>query len=179
MATIPTVRQWMEKPPDTFRPSDDMRRAVNFLSKSNQSALPVIGDDNQLVGLLTEKDALRTIAAWTYDGVAGGTVGDYMSPLQIRLSPDMDLLTALRAFLECNFDCLPVSQGDRLVGCLSRDDVLTGMVAWATAIDDDRDKRLTSPSEIKRPSNIEEMQRVAASHTPDQLAQIFRGSREE
>ena len=56
--------------------------------------------------------------------------------------------------------------------------VLAGMVAWATTIDVDRDKRLSTPSEIERPSNIEEMQRVAASHTHDQLGAIFRGGRE-
>jgi predicted transcriptional regulator len=156
-----------------------MGESINFLSKYEFSAMPVVDEKGALVGLLTEKDALRTIAGWTYDGVAGGTVGDYMSPLRVQLSPKMDLLTAVRAFLGCNFDCLPVIDDNRLVGCLTRDDLLQGMVAWATRIDEDRDKRISSPSEIERPSNIQEMQRVAASHTPDQLAEIFRGSRKD
>ena len=102
-----------------------------------------------------------------------------MSELKVLLAPEMDLLTALRAFLECNFSCLPVTEDNRMIGCLSRDNLLKGMVAWATAIDKDRDKRLSSPSEIDRPSSIEEMQRVAASHTPNQLAEMFRGRRGE
>jgi predicted transcriptional regulator len=169
----------MDKPPEAFRQAKPMREAINFLSKSEFSAMPVTGEEGELVGLLTEKDALRTIAVWTYDGVAGGTVADYMSPLKVKLLPEMDLLTALRAFLECNFACLPVTDKGRIVGCLSRDDLLKGMVAWATAIDEDRDKKRSSLSEIDRPSNIEEMQKVAASHTPSQLAEIFRGGRKE
>ena len=169
----------MNKPPESFHTSGSMREAINRLARSEFSAMPVLGEHGVLVGLLTEKDALRTIAVWAYEGVAGGTVGDYMSPLTVRLTPEMDLLTALRAFLECNFHCLPVTEGAHLVGCLNRDDLLKGMVAWATAIDQDRDKRFSTPSEIERPSNIEEMQRVAASHTPNQLAEIFRGGLEE
>ena len=179
MAHVPTVSEWMDKPPKTFRPTDDMRQAVNLLSKLETSSLPVVNDNGNMVGLLTKKDALRTIAAWSYEGIAGGTVADYMSPLRIQISPDVDLLAALRAFLECNFDCLPVTESRQLVGSLSRDKVLKGMVAWAATIDKDRDKKFSTPSEIERPSNIEEMQRVAASHTPDQLAEIFRGRLDE
>jgi predicted transcriptional regulator len=179
VADAPTVSEWMDDPPEAFRQDEPMRGAINFLSKSEFSAMPVVDDAGSLVGLLTEKDALRTIAGWTYDSVAGGTVADYMSELKVRLASDMDLLTALRAFLECNFACLPVTQGNRMVGCLSRDNLLKGMVAWATAIDEDRDKRLSSPSEIERPSSIEEMQRVAASHTPNQLVEIFRERRDK
>lgn len=179
MAEVPTVRKWMDDPPEAFLQSDPMSGAINFLSKSAFSAMPVVDDAGSLVGLLTEKDALRTIAGWTYDSVAGGTVADYMSELRVLLAPEMDLLTALRAFLECNFACLPVTEDNRMIGCLSRDSLLKGMVAWATAIDKDRDKRLSSLSEIDRPSSIEEMQRVAASHTPNQLAEMFRGRRDE
>ena len=152
-----------------------MRDAVNWLARSSTSATPVLDSDATVVGLLSEKDALRTIAHWGYDQVAGGTVGDHMSTLRVRLTPGMDLLTALRAFLECNFSCLPVIDSDRYVGQLTRSRLLEGMVAWAAAIDIEQDVRLSAIGEAKRPSSIEEMQRVAASHTPDQLARIFGG----
>ncbi|MCP4202680.1 MAG: CBS domain-containing protein [bacterium] len=169
---IPRVREWMEGPTETFGEGDSMRQAVNWLAKESTAAAPVVDSQGRVVGLLTEKDALRTIAHWTYDRVAGGTVGDHMSPLRVRLAPDMDLLTAVRAFLECNFACLPVIEDERYVGQMTRDRLLQGMVAWATAIDAEQDER-QAPQSVERPSSIEEMQRVAASHTPDQLARIF------
>ena len=166
----PTVREWMEGPAKTFGEGDSMRQAVNRLAKESTSAAPVVDSNGRVVGLLSEKDALRTIAHWTYDQVAGGSVGDHMSPLKVHLTPDMDLLTAVRAFLECNFACLPVIEGNRYLGQVTRDRLLKGMVAWATAIDAEQDERHRSQ---ERPSGIEEMQRVAASHTPDQLARIY------
>jgi CBS domain-containing protein len=169
----PTIREWMKQPIRIFRMDDPMSEAIHQLAKSSVAAVPVVDADGQVVGLLSEKQALRTIAGWTYDQVAGGTVGDHMSALSIRLNPDMDLLTALRAFLECDFSFLPVMENGRLVGRLTRNDLLKGMVAWASAIDAEQDERQSTTPEIERPSSIEEMQRVAASHTPDQLAEIF------
>ena len=171
---IPTVREWMEDPTKAFGEDDPMRQAVNRLAKESSAAAPVVDSAGQVVGLLTEKDALRTIAHWTYDRVAGGNVGEHMSPLKVRLSPEMDLLAAVRAFLECHFACLPVLDGDRYVGQLTRDLLLQGMVAWAAAIDAEQDERQASSQDFQRPSSIEAMQRLAASHTPDQLASLFR-----
>lgn len=170
----PTVREWMEDPTKTFGEDDSMREAVNWLAKESSAAVPVVDREGQVVGLLSEKDALRTIAHWTYDRVAGGTVGDDMSRLRVCLTPAMDLLAAVRAFLECNFACLPVLDGGRYVGQMSRARLLQGMVKWAAAIDAEQDERQAVSQSGDRPSSIEEMQRVAASHSPDQLAQLFR-----
>jgi predicted transcriptional regulator len=164
----------MDKPSRTFRKDDSMREALNWLARSSNAAVPVVDNDGHVIGLLTEKDALRTIAHWSYDQVSGGTVGDYMSPLKVRLTPEMDLLKAVRAFLECNFSCLPVIDDQHYVGDVTRSRLLEGMAAWASSIDAEQDHRVSARSEIDRPSSIEEMQRVAASHTPDQLAAIFR-----
>ena len=101
-------------------------------------------------------------------------MGNYMSPLEVMVTPDMDLLTAARAFLECDFACLPVMDGDHLVGRLVRHDVLKGIEKWATEINKERESRLTTTPEHERPTAIEELQKVAASHKRKQLSQIFR-----
>ena len=55
MADVPTVRKWMDDPPEAFLHSDPMSGAINFLSKSEFSAMPVVNDAGSLVGLLTER----------------------------------------------------------------------------------------------------------------------------
>lgn len=173
MAKTPTVREWMKQPIRILRVDDPMTEAINQLAKSSVAAIPVVDAEGKVVGLLSEKEALRTIATWIYEQVAGGFVADHMSALSIRLTPEMDLLTAMRGFLQCDFPFLPVIDEGRLVGRLTRNDLLKGMVAWASAIDEEHDER---QSTIKRPSSIEEMQRAAATCTPDQLAEIFRNN---
>jgi CBS-domain-containing membrane protein len=147
MATTPIVRGVMKKASRTFRVDEEMAPCMSILARSSFAAIPV---------------------------VAGGPVGNYMSPLEVMVTPDMDLLTAARAFLACNFACLPVLENDRLVGRVTRHDVLKGMEKWATAINKERAGRLTQTSPHERPSAMEEIQKVAASHSREQMSQIFR-----
>lgn len=164
----------MKKASKPFHVNEEMAPCMSVLARSSFPAMPVIDDECQVVGVLTEKDVLRTIIDWAYDQRAGGPVGNYMSRLEILVTPDMDLLTAARAFLECDFACLPVLEGDRLVGRVTRHDVLKGMEKWATEINKERATRLKQTSPHERPSAMEEIQKVAASHTPEQMSQIFR-----
>jgi CBS domain-containing protein len=174
MAKTPIVRNYMKKASRTFRADEDMSQAMAVLARSSFPAIPVVDEDGLVVGLLTEKDVVRTIINWAYEQRAGGPVSNYMSPLEVMVTPEMDLLTAARAFLECHFSCLPVMDGDRLVGRLLRHDVLKGIEKWATEINKERETRLTTAPEHERPTAIEELQKVAASHKREELAQIFR-----
>jgi predicted transcriptional regulator len=151
-----------------------MKEAMHDLARSPFPALPVVDSDGHVVGVLSEKDCLRTVSQWAYEGISGGTVGDHMSQLDVRITPDMDLLTAGRVFLECNFSCLPVTDQDHIVGFVHRHEILKGIDRWATAIDRERELRLTTTSGHERPSAIQHMQRVAASHTREQLSQVFK-----
>lgn len=174
MATTPIVRSIMKKASKTFRVDEEMAPCMSVLARSSFAAIPVVNEEGQVVGVLSEKDVLHTIIDWAYDQRAGGPVGNYMSRLEIMVTPDMDLLTAARAFLECNFSCLPVLENDRLVGRVTRHDVLKGMEKWATEINKERASRLKQSSPHERPSAMEEIQKVAASHSREQMMQIFR-----
>jgi CBS domain-containing protein len=174
VAKTPIVKKYMKKPSRTFREDEEMAPCMSILARSSFPAIPVINEDGEVVGLLTEKDVIRTVINWAYDQRAGGNVGLYMSPLEVIVTPEMDLLTAARAFLECNFSCLPVLEGDRLVGRITRHDVLRGLEKWATEINRERAGRLTKTPEHERPSAMAEIQKVAASHTREQLSQIFK-----
>ena len=174
MAKTPIVRAFMKKAARTFHVDDDMADSMSALARSSFAAVPVADDQGQVVGMLSEKDVIRTIIQWAYDQRAGGVVGDYMSSLEVIVAPEMDLLTASRAFLECDFSCLPVMDDDKLVGRLTRHDTLKGIEKWATEINKERAKRLTKTPEHERPSAMGEIQKVASSHTRKQLSQIFR-----
>ncbi|MFC2144196.1 CBS domain-containing protein [Acidobacteriota bacterium] len=174
MAKTPIVKKYMKKASKTFHEDEEMAPCMSILARSSFPAIPIVNDDNEVTGLLTEKDVIRTVINWAYDQRAGGSVGNYMSPLEVMVTPEMDLLTAARAFLECDFSCLPVLDEDRLVGRITRHDVLRGLEKWATEINKERAGRLTKTPEHERPSAMGEIQKVASSHTREQLSQIFR-----
>jgi len=170
----PTVGDVMKKPSRTFELDMPMPEAAEYIARSPVAAVPVVDEDGQVVGLLSEKDCLRAVSRWAYEGVSGGEVKDYMSEITHQLTPQMDLLSAALAFAGCNFACLPVMDGDRLVGRLVRHQLLAELEGWAAKINQELADRVTATPEHKRPSAIPEMLKVVGSHTRQQISQIFR-----
>ena len=151
-----------------------MSEAAGIVARSPVAAIPVINDNGEVIGLLTEKDCLRAVGRWAYEGVSGGIVKDYMSEITAPLTPQMDLLSASLAFIECNFACLPVMDGDQLVGRLVRHELLSAIESWATEINKELTDRVTATPEHQRPSAIPHMLKVVGTATREQISQIFR-----
>ncbi len=174
LVDAPTVRDVMKKPSRTFKIDQPMPEATGIVARSPVAAVPVVDDNGDVVGLLTEKDCLRAVGTWSYEGVSGGVVKDYMSELTVHLTSQMDLLSASLAFIECNFACLPVIDDDRLVGRLVRHELLTAIERWATEVNKELTDRVTATSAHDRPSAIPHMLKVVGSATREQISQIFR-----
>ena len=82
MAKTPIVKDH-EKGGPHVQGQDDMADCMSTLARSSFAAVPVVDEDGFVVGLLSEKDVLRTIIDWAYDQRAGGPVENYMSPLEV------------------------------------------------------------------------------------------------
>jgi Zn-dependent protease len=81
-----------------------------------------VADNGKLEGLLT----LREIAAVPQPKWGFTTTRQVMVPFEklVRVSPDTELLAALQRMDEANVAQLPVLEGDKLVGMLSREQVV-------------------------------------------------------
>ena len=174
VVTAPTVRDVMKRPMKPFNTEQSMPEAAGIIARSPAAAVPVVDESGEVVGLLTEKDCLRAVGRWAYEGISGGVVRDYMSELTVRLTPQMDLLSASLAFVECNFSCLPVMEGDQLVGRLERHKLLNALETWASEINKELTDRVTATSDHERPSAIPHMLKVVGSATREQISQIFK-----
>jgi CBS domain-containing protein len=168
MIPIPTAKDWLVSSRRTLRPQDDMSRAIELLASTRSPVVPVVGDDGHIVGLLTEKDCMRTFCHWVYAGVAGGHVGDYMSTVKSTIDPSLDLLGVASVFLENHFPALPVVAEGELLGMIRRLDVLRGIAEWQRKV---QEERTSVEAGHGRPTAIEDLQRVLASHTRDQAAE--------
>lgn len=172
MKHTPTAREWMSQSRITLAPSDEMGTAIRVLSCRGLSCVPVVGADGELLGVLTEKDCLRTYCRWVYEGLAGGRVRDHMSSVKVTLTPEMDLLAVASIFLQNHFPSLPVQEDGKLVGMIYRLDVLRGILHWERFLVESRQEY---DRQGKRPTSIEEMQRVVGSLTREQAAERLKG----
>ena len=84
-----------------------------------------------MVGLLSEGDCLRGILSGAYYESAGGDVSAYMTTDVEVISPEADIIEISERFLRGRRRRLPVVEDGRLIGQVSRSDVLRAVKEFA------------------------------------------------
>ena len=74
-----TVKDFMATKLITFLPKTPIEVAVGTFLKNKISGAPVINEKNELIGVISEKDCMRTLMEYSYHNDLGGLVEDYMS----------------------------------------------------------------------------------------------------
>ncbi|WP_194864200.1 CBS domain-containing protein [Alloalcanivorax profundimaris] len=118
------VRDCMKPDPFTLSPSSTVSDAARALLTRNLSGAPVVDDGGTLIGMFSEADALKAALDADYHGTGSGRVVDYMSREVHGVPVAATVQEAAELFLRYHRRTLPVVQGPRLVGLLSRGDVL-------------------------------------------------------
>ncbi|MDH3236077.1 MAG: CBS domain-containing protein [Alphaproteobacteria bacterium] len=124
MTRRPIVADYMATDLVTLPPEMEINRATAILLEKGYSGAPVVDGAMKLVGVLSKKDCLRAALNASYYQEWGGSVADYMSADVETLDADLDLVQAAERFLESNYRRFPVMRGGRLVGQISRADLL-------------------------------------------------------
>ncbi len=146
---IPQVREFMRKEVVVLRPETLMREALAQLVRHHLSGAPVVRD-GKVLGMLSEKDFLHVFTTSLYQNVPDGTVGDYMKTELTSCAPDDELFEVAEMFFHHSFRRMPVLEEGRLVGIISRSDVLRAiMVLWGAAGDKDHFQEGVMSAEVK------------------------------
>lgn len=124
MGRLPIVRDHMDPVVHTLRPETDIYDAVDFLLDHRVTGAPVVDARGTLVGIVTEKDCLRLLAIGAGGEAPRGSVADYMTREVTTVSPNMDIYFAAGVFLRQVFRRVPVVEDGRLVGAITRFDIL-------------------------------------------------------
>jgi CBS domain-containing protein len=124
MAKLPIVRDHMDIEVCSLRPETEILDAVGVLLEHRVTGAPVVDEAGRLVGMLTEKDCLKLVATGDDANRPHGTVADFMSTEVTTISPDTDVYYAAGLFLHQDFRRFPVVEEGRLVGAITRFDIL-------------------------------------------------------
>ncbi len=124
MNKLPLVRDYMTKKVRTLRPETPIVDAVDLLVKHAISGAPVVDGENRVVGMLSEKDCLPLLAKGVNHAPPEGTVSEFMAADPAILPPDMDLYYAAGVFMKKIYRRFPVVENGKLVGVISRRDIL-------------------------------------------------------
>lgn len=113
------VRDLMSSPVRTVGPDTPLAELASSLQEWGHTGAPVV-EDGQLVGVISRRDVERA----KREGRGDLAVKSCMSHPALSVGPDAPLRDALQQMQTHNIGRLPVLDGTRVIGILSREDVL-------------------------------------------------------
>lgn len=144
------AEQIMTRDVVTIHKGSSIEEALRLMSARNISGLPVVDVDGHLVGMITESDVLLRGQAEispnggplpglrardpdrvteAYRKARAVTVGDAMTKDVIAFSEDSSVADIARVMIERDINRVPVLRGRKVVGIISRRDVIRSMAA--------------------------------------------------
>jgi CBS domain-containing protein len=121
------VKDYMTRSVITFRPNTDVLDAVHELVTNRIAGAPVVDEEGNLVGMLSELDCMKVALQAGYHGHWGGPVSDFMTTDTQTVDAEMSIVDLAQHFVDTRFRRFPVVDGNRLVGQISRRDVLRAL----------------------------------------------------
>lgn len=106
----------------TLKPADTVAHAVSVFKSKRIHHLPVVNDNNMLVGLITTFDLWNKLIP--HDKFETTYIKDIMTTRLVRIEPSDKIGTAAELFLDNRFHALPVVHDGVLLGLVTTFDVL-------------------------------------------------------
>jgi CIC family chloride channel protein len=114
------ARDLMQRRVETLSSQMSLPEVVQAFSRSHHRGFPVL-EDGRLVGIVTQSD----LGEATAQGVDRyGTLADIMTPHPVTVAPDATLPRVLHLLNRLKLSRLPVTEGNKLVGIITRADII-------------------------------------------------------
>ena len=134
-----TVRDLMTESPRTTSPDVSVRDAARDMLLAGLSALPVVDADGRMLGLLSERELMRHLmttallaasaARFTPPGSHGRrTVRDVMTRQVLCVAPEQSIAEVASLMTNKDVERVPVVREGRLVGFLTRGDIVRKLI---------------------------------------------------
>jgi CBS domain-containing protein len=139
------VRDTMTGSPRSIDASTSVVEAAQLMREGHIGSLPIT-DDEQLVGMITDRDITTRVVAEAADPMKT-SVGDVYSRDLITVEPGKDLEEALQLMARHQVRRLPVVENGRLVGIVAQADIAisesekTGELVEAISEPSERERR--------------------------------------
>lgn len=121
------ITKYMAKDLITFRRDTEINEVIDTLLEKRISGAPVLNDQNEVIGVIDDKDCLHVLVDSVYHNlpIRKRIVDTYMTDVYKTISIDSDIVDVANEFLKSNFKrFLIVNSTGKLLGQISRRDIL-------------------------------------------------------
>lgn len=125
-----TVEDCMTPNVVSISPDIQVAEAIRILLQYNITAAPVVNDEHELVGILSETDCLEGTLNGSYFSQDAGLVREYMTTEVITAEPKDDIISIYQRFMADKAFRVPVLSEGRLVGILSPKDLMSAVLEF-------------------------------------------------
>ena len=124
------VSDYMTKKLITFKPEQSVEEVIVQLIKYRISGGPVVNDNYELIGMISEGDCIKHISESKYHNLPGETrtVGQHMISNVETIDGNMDIFDAANKFLQAKRRRFPIVENGVLVGQISQMDILKATI---------------------------------------------------
>lgn len=127
VTNLRTVADSKHEDVQTISPTDTVAVAVKKMTASGIGALVVLGDDNRIAGIFSERDVLNRVVAKDRDPNTT-SVAEVMTPDPVCVEASTTVEEAMRKVTEQRIRHLPLVVGDKLENMISSGDLTAWMV---------------------------------------------------
>jgi len=125
------VRDRMSPNPVVITTDTSLKEALDLVRSKPFRHLPVVDENGKLVGIVTEKSLVyaspisaTTLSVFEVDYILSRTkIGQIIQGSVVAVGPDLPIEEAARVMVDHRIGCLPVVEGDELVGIISDTDI--------------------------------------------------------
>ena len=130
-ATEIKVSDYMSRKLITFSPDQSVLEVMNNLIKHKISGGPVVNENNELLGIISEGDCMKQISESRYYNMPMDNmkVSNHMVTNVDTIDGNMNVFDAANKFLESKHRRFPIVENGKLVGQISQKDVLKAALA--------------------------------------------------
>lgn len=124
-----SVREYMTPNPIVFRPNMDVYEAIRKLLEHRTTGAPVVDEQGKVIGAFSELECLHIVVTSAYYEDMGGKVSEYMTEDVTTVDADASIVEVAELFANSRLRHFPVMEEGKLVGVISRVDILKALVA--------------------------------------------------
>ena len=150
-----TVGQFMSTDLFTVKPDDLVDLAASVMDWRHIRHVPVEDEEGRLVGLITHRGLLRLMIKRANSDQKPNTVQEIMVSNPVTVSPSTSSLEAMEIMRSHRVGCLPVVEGDQLVGIVTSYDFLEATAKIFR-------QHLTAPTEQSKPAVSDKVKGLGA-----------------